>query len=294
MKYILNKDVYLVKGKINSCIYDFNKGNLYSINENLYQELSLLNEGKLKENNKELQHILRQLYKKEIITISEKIRPHYIEEIQKEIQCNMAWIEITTKCNLKCKHCYNESDVQCQKTMTLEDFKKAINAVKLLGINKIQIIGGEPFVYSKLLKEMLEYAVKKVKFIEIFTNGTLLTEEWADYLADNGIYVALSVYSYEEKMHDKVTTVKGSLKKTNESIKLLKEKCVNYRISTVLMKGIDIGTRTTDLYEINLKKDVVRMTGRANVSLLSEDLIAKKLITKETFRKKSQNLLVQD
>ena len=51
------------------------------------------------------------------------------------------------------------------------------------------------------------------------------------------------------------------------------------------MKGIEIGEKTTDLYEISKDRDVVRMSGRANFSLLSDSLIKKQLITKKTFKK---------
>jgi len=49
------------------------------------------------------------------------------------------------------------------------------------------------------------------------------------------------------------------------------------------MNDVEIGEKTIDLYELSNEKDIVRMSGRANFSLLSNDLIRKKLITKRSF-----------
>ena len=49
------------------------------------------------------------------------------------------------------------------------------------------------------------------------------------------------------------------------------------------MKGVRLCKKTTDLYELNSNKDVVRMCGRGNLSLLTRELIKKRLITKKSF-----------
>lgn len=46
---------------------------------------------------------------------------------------------------------------------------------------------------------MLDYTVGKFQIIEIFTNGTLIPKDWFEYLAQNNIRMALSIYSYDEK-----------------------------------------------------------------------------------------------
>ena len=132
---------------------------------------------------------------------------------------------------------------------------------------------------------MLDYTIGKFDFIEIFTNGTLLDDEWFEYLRVNEIAIALSVYSYEAAVHDKVTGMKGSHQKTNDTIQKLKDNHIKYRVCNVLMADVPIGDNNTDLYELSSEKDVVRMTGRANWELLSDELIRKRLITKKTFSK---------
>ena len=82
-----------------------------------------------------------------------------------------------------------------------------------MNVNKIQFIGGEPLVLGNKLKDMITYASDKFESIEVFTNGTLINDEWVQFFDNYNIKVALSVYSYIDSEHEKVTKVKGSYNK---------------------------------------------------------------------------------
>ncbi len=287
MYYALNSNVYIVNGKAKSCIYDLNGLKLFSINKRLAEKIDMVNKGQLFEGDvdDELRIVLDEFISKGLIKLSEYPHTHQIDEIKEiDSNCKFAWIEITSKCNLKCIHCYNESDIRCDSVMSLSNFKRVVDSLFKMKVRRIQIIGGEPFYDSNKLKDMLGYAVGKFDFIEIFTNGTLISNIWFDYLAENNIHIALSVYSYNAEMHDKVTGSNGSLEKTNRAIEKLKKHGVKYRVCNVLMNNIEIGEKITNLYTLREDKDVVRMSGRANFSLLSNELIKRKLITKNSFR----------
>ena len=288
MFYALNENVYFVEGAAKGCIYDFNSAKLYSLNRALTKQIAYVNQGKISEDfaDAELKKIFQNFIDLKILKLSKLPVTKQIEEIKiDDLNCKFAWIEVTNKCNLRCRHCYNESNVECENKMSLEDYKTVIDKIINLGVKRIQLIGGEPFIDKKILKSMLDYSIGKFNFIEIFTNGTLITKDWFKFLAENKIKIALSVYSYNAAEHDKVTNVAGSWKRTNETIAALKKHKIEYRVCTILMKDISLGERTGDLYKINDKKDVVRMSGRANFSLLTDDLIKKILITKKTFQK---------
>lgn len=291
MVYTLNENVYLVKGYAKSCIYDFNLSKLYSITNTLAQKIDEMNFGQLTIDDickdKELKNIFDEFIRLGILILSESPDIHEIDEIKAvDNGFKFAWIEITNQCNLRCRHCYNESAPKCNTIMALEKYKIVVDGLLDLGIEKIQLIGGEPFFNKKLLKDMLEYTVGKFPIIEIFTNGTLITSDWLDYLAENNIHLAISVYSYQNKVHDSVTGINGSWNKTNESIKLLKSHGIVYRVCNVLMKDVQIGEKSTDLYNLSNNKDIVRMAGRADFNLLTDELIRKKLITQKSFQNK--------
>ena len=279
----LKENVYLVNGATNAAIYDFNKNCLYSISQEAKRLLNSVlykdTEAKLNEYEKKY---LQELLSKNIIQNED--RPlHTIDELKENPVIDFVWIELTTACNLKCIHCYDESTCNRTEFLEFDDFCTIINQIEDLGIKKIQLIGGEPFFLGDKLVKYLDYVKEKFEYIEIFTNGTLIDDKWYTYLKENNIRLALSVYSYNKEYHDKVTNVLGSWQKTNEVISKIEENGIRYRVRNVIMKDVEIGEKNTNLYELIHKKDIVRMTGRANMNLLSDELLKRKLITRSTF-----------
>ena len=285
MYYSFRDNVYFVKGACRGCVYDFNTSRLYSVDHELSCLLnSICKEPRATGSYSDAEKsALDALAARGLLSITDEPRNNDIYELSEKKDIEFAWIEITTRCNLKCRHCYNESSPYRTSDMSLDQFKEVVEYLTASHIKKIQIIGGEPFCHRDLMK-MLEFVVGKFDFIEVFTNGTLVTPEWVSYFKRNNIRIALSVYSYTDRIHDGVTGCHGSWEKTNQTIAWLKNGGVKYRVCNVLMKDVELGEQHTDLYALNPEKDVVRMSGRADLNLLSEELIKKKLITKETFR----------
>lgn len=281
--FILKENVYLVNGAVNAAIYDFNKNYLYSINRDAKELLNatLYKREKIQLNDEE-KNYMEELINKNIL-INGDGSCHTINELEINTEIDFVWIELTTACNLKCVHCYDESSSNRTESMEFDDFCNIINQIEEVGIRKIQLIGGEPFFLGEKLKKYLDYVSGKFDYIEVFTNGTLINNDWYEYLKRNNIRIALSVYSYDKEYHDRVTKVNGSWEKTNMVISNLKKNNITYRVRNVIMKDIQIGNKNTELYELSLKKDIVRMTGRANMNLLSEELLKRKLITQDTF-----------
>lgn len=129
-------------------------------------------------------------------------------------------LAIAQKCNLGCSYCYaqqGEFGVK-PKNMPLE---KAIAAVDLLfaqnmGAHKMNIafLGGEPLINREALQAVTRYAKerseaesKRINF-SITTNGTLLTEDDADFFEKYGFSVTVSLDGVGE-IHDRLRPFKG-------------------------------------------------------------------------------------
>ncbi len=83
--------------------------------------------------------------------------------------------ELTNKCNLRCKHCYNIEYLNNQKKdLTTEQVKKIIDKSIEIGCNDIGFSGGEPFMRDDIF-EILEYSKRYP--IHILTNGLLLNKK---------------------------------------------------------------------------------------------------------------------
>lgn len=194
---------------------------------------------------------------------------------------DFAWIEVTQNCNLICRHCYEESSrAERKKEMSLNDFKKTIDELIDLGVKRIQLVGGEPLMHSQI-ENLIDYVAGKFIYIEIYTNGTMLTDKLLDIVKENNISLAMSIYSEENEVHDYVTRTRGSLVLTKKSIKKALDKQIPIRLASVEMK--DVPSFQLNSFDVPFRTDLPRLTGRADLSLYSKDMLKRKLIKKETF-----------
>ena len=282
--YYLCENVYIVNGAINAAIYDFNNNLLYQVSEKPKELLNKCLSGEKSFTSFEKKGI-NNLLEKNIITPN-YVPSHNIKDIKKENETIFfSWIEITTMCNCKCIHCYEEASIESGKIMEYKDFCYAIDELQNYGVKKIQLIGGEPCILGNNILKYLDYAIGKFDDIAIYSNGTIMTDEMISYFKKNNVRVLLSVYSYNPSWHDSVTQVIGSHSKTVNTIKKLKLAGIKYRTNNILMKNICLGNKDTELYNLSTNGDIVRLTGRANVSLLNPALMKKKMITRKSFKK---------
>ncbi|MBI4713278.1 MAG: radical SAM protein [Planctomycetes bacterium] len=133
-----------------------------------------------------------------------------------------AMLELTSRCNLACRHCYLSG---AQETETpLERILELINELKQAGCLFLTITGGEPLMHHGLL-EVLERADSSGLVVSLFTNGTLLTPNIADRLSQFNIMdVSLSIYGASGETHDRMTGLAGSFGRTINAAKILKGK----------------------------------------------------------------------
>lgn len=102
----------------------------------------------------------------------------------------------TLKCNLRCKGCYTLG-YGMKPELPLELADRVLRECQELGIYFVTILGGEPMLYPHLL-DLIES--HQDIFFQIYSNGTLLTQEKAQRLADLGnVAVVLSIEGDEKE-----------------------------------------------------------------------------------------------
>jgi radical SAM protein with 4Fe4S-binding SPASM domain len=153
-------------------------------------------------------------------------------------------IDPSNLCNFKCKFCAIQTSnkpVNFKKqVMSIKLFKKIVDDISKFPskLKVLRITGqGEPLI-NKNISEMIEYAKKKdvAEFIEIITNGSLLSPELNRNLVNSGLdRIRISVESLDEKGYEQIAGSKIDFEKFVENIKDLynnKGKCEVY-IKTV-------------------------------------------------------------
>lgn len=196
---------------------------------------------------------------------------------------SFAWLVITDRCNLRCLHCYEDAKAAGGRDMSFADFEHAVAEVKAAGIERLQLIGGEPMAHPDF-RRMVERVAGQFTFFEVFTNGTLIDKSWCEFFKAHGVHVAVSVYSYDAAEHDRVTKGAGSHARTTTAVALLAEHGVPCRTACIRMAGIALGEKNGAAYDLAEGSDVVRLTGRGNLGLLDAELVRRRLTTKEMFR----------
>jgi len=177
-------------------------------------------------------------------------------------------INITRKCNLKCKHCLSDSGKKDEDELKTVEILDLIDQLKKNGKPTLAIGGGEPLLRRDLFK-IIKYARKNEVPVSIITNGLLVNKEIAQKLELLNLeYIAVSIDGLE-KTHDAMRG-KGNFKKTLKNIKILRKFCNNTKLAmrvTVNTLNIKDGPKLIKLAEKLLFNSIrlapVLPTGRA-------------------------------
>ena len=152
-------------------------------------------------------------------------------------------------CNLACKYCYyleknnlyQNSNHHLMSDEMLEQFTREYIEAQTMPQVLFTWHGGEPLMrsidfYKKALALQKKYAHGKQIDNVIQTNGTLLTDEWCEFFAQNHWLVGISIDGPQEYHdHYRVTPAgKPSWEKVMQGIKLLKKHRVEWNAMAVV------------------------------------------------------------
>lgn len=150
---------------------------------------------------------------------------------------NQIELEISNPCNEKCVHCYRHCLNTQKGFLSVSQAKSALEQAKSLGAKSVTITGGEALLNPNW-KEIVKLADDLEFRVSLFTNGTLLKEEDADFLLTikHLKEVQFSLYALDEDIHDSITGLKGSCVKTKNTIQILHSKNIPIFVSCPGMK----------------------------------------------------------
>jgi len=135
--------------------------------------------------------------------------PHRVEVKASERRPIVVW-NTTRTCNLKCVHCYTDSDNRKYEgeLSTGEGFK-LIDDLAAFEIPSLLFSGGEPLIRPDILTLIERAAGREIRPV-ISTNGTMIDREMARSIKDAGVvYVGISLDGMEE-INDEFRGVKGA------------------------------------------------------------------------------------
>jgi len=102
----------------------------------------------------------------------------------------------TLRCNLRCKGCYTLG-YGMRPELEYPLVAELLEQCRELGIYFVTVLGGEPLVYPHLTRMVEEF---DDMFFQIYTNGTLVEDQWASALQQAGnVFMVLSIEGGQEE-----------------------------------------------------------------------------------------------
>jgi 12,18-didecarboxysiroheme deacetylase len=162
--------------------------------------------------------------------------PSDLLQFSKDKKPVVVW-NMTRRCNLRCIHCYSQSqDKDYPGELTTEEGKVIIDDLAHFQVPVILFSGGEPLIRADL-PELAQYATRKGLRAVISTNGTLINPDTAKVLKEIGLsYVGVSLDGLRET-NDRFRGIKGAFDRALEGIRNCQAQGIKVGLRFTINKG---------------------------------------------------------
>lgn len=147
-------------------------------------------------------------------------------------------MELTARCNVRCQHCYiseGPTGKPGKQELTTAEVKRILDEITAAGTLWLLLTGGEPLI-RRDFPELYLYAKQKGLLLTLFTNGTLLTPQIADLLAEwRPRKIEITLYGATQATYERITGVPGSYARCLRGIELLLERNLPLSLKTMVM-----------------------------------------------------------
>ena len=178
---------------------------------------------------------LRNQFTKEFSNKNKSTQEYFEEYYKGKSQLTNVHIEIISKCNERCIHCYIPHEDKINQ-IAPNQFNKILEQCVKLNVLHITISGGEPMMHREFCNFLKK--CRELDFsVNVLSNLTILTDEIIEEMKLNPLLgVQTSLYSMNPSIHDNITQTKGSFDKTKKSILRLIDEDIPLQISCPIIK----------------------------------------------------------
>jgi cyclic pyranopterin phosphate synthase len=151
-----------------------------------------------------------------------------------------ARLAVTDRCNLRCFYCMPEHGIQYlpkKELLTYEEMERLVRLLASLGINKIRITGGEPFVRKDLMFFLKQITgMPGIAQVSITTNGVLTQPHIPELKALGITKVNLSLDTLDRSRFFQITR-RDEFEKVADTLYQLIDEQFEVKINAVVMEG---------------------------------------------------------
>jgi cyclic pyranopterin phosphate synthase len=156
---------------------------------------------------------------------------------------NYLRLAVTDRCNLRCFYCMPEEGIKYlpkKELLTFEEIERLVTIMAGMGITKVRITGGEPFVRNDLMQLLRKIvSIQGIKDVHITTNGLLTGPHIAELKSLGIASVNLSLDTLDKERF-KIITRRDEFDKTRATLDQLLESDIPVKINCVVMDGKNI------------------------------------------------------
>lgn len=170
-------------------------------------------------------------------------------------------LAVTDRCNLRCFYCMPEEGIAYlpkKQLLTYEEMLRISSVLAELGVRKVRITGGEPFVRHDLTAFLRELSgINGISEIAITTNGVLTGAYLADLKAIGVRTVNLSLDTLDRERFRAITR-RDEFLKVQKCLYDLLDAGFEVKINTVVMEGRNTEdilplARLTEQYPVSVR-----------------------------------------
>lgn len=142
-------------------------------------------------------------------------------------------IELTKRCNLDCRFCYSIlPERPAVEELSTEQVCSFLERFRTEGGRRVLFTGGEIFLRADI-RELILYAKSHGLLVDLFSNGTLLTEDDASFIAEHVNLINISLDGPEEH-HDRMRGKQGSFNQARQAILNLQRHKAHFGIQCMI------------------------------------------------------------
>lgn len=148
-----------------------------------------------------------------------------------EVNEKVLILNITSRCNLSCLHCYISARSGKAPELSVDDVRRIAPELQEIGFGSVIISGGEPLLHKDVFKIAEIFKNAGIKTF-LSTNGTLINKKNIGKIKELFDYVGISLDGPRD-VHDRFRGASGSFCRAYAGVLL----CVD--------EGVRVGVRTT-------------------------------------------------
>lgn len=275
MPLYINQDVIIVNNQFEKSLFIYDRKNRIKsiINEDMFEILDFIyqHEGialnELSKSYSDLDDIINQLLDLNILKKTKQKRCNNIKNVKK-MNTSRLFVELTDRCNLRCKHCYGDFKLENHHTLSVDSLDNLINQAVNLNIYQFDLTGGEPLLY-KNLETILSKLYDAGMLITIFSNLTIQSDKILNLFDKYCVKkIITSIDSNDAASHDEFRGMSGALDRTINNIKKLKNTNIELSINTMVGNHNENNIDETIFFlkdlDVPCVLDAIIPNGRAN------------------------------